>query len=199
MNKHSEVEAKFRANHVTVPEIWKYLGDLSARWPSLVWIEGFKAINGTDVYYRQGDSVMRHRYDSEAELSTLTVKQRKSADSIADRHEIDLPMADEVEPNDVVAFLRMTGWKEEFSIYKLSWIWHIRRGETLVTIALYDVIPGAIARDRFLEIEVEKSNDHDPETSLNILNEWIPRLQEALKLEAPLNQSLYEMYRQATT
>lgn len=205
MDKHSELEVKFETD-ITVADVTAWLMGEN--------VERYHKVDGFDTYYTQGNNVVRHRCDGTRKLSVLTVKQRKSSDSIQDRHEVDLPQDLSVTAADVKAFMKMTGWEPLFTIDKTSYIYHIKQGEAHICVALYDVWPvqpgfmvtggGRIPmtmrgeRRRFLEIEIEKDSDVSEETGQALLNQWTDSARgmfAAMRLEGPLNESLLEMYR----
>lgn len=204
-DKHSEVESKFRAPDISPADLLAYIA-LETN-PGEIRLERYKQVNGQDVYYTNGDDVVRHRFDGKRRTSTLTVKKRKSADSIADRQEVDLPIKEDVPSGDVEAFLKLSGWKPLFAIDKMSYIAHLscpkpesftKRYE--VCIALYDVMnlnehEAEAGWERFLEIEVEKDNDCTHEEALAYLKVWSDKLRADFELAEPLNQSLLELYR----
>lgn len=192
MDNHSEIEAKFRADKVTLKDFLAFMADHYG-------FKKYKVVSGVDTYYTRDDHVVRHRYDGDKSVSTLTVKKRKSASSISDRHEVDLPLRDDVQIRDVKAFLKLTGWEPLFSIEKTSYIAHVDRGAHVACLALYDVwdlqLPEhETGADRFLEVEIEKDSSCSPEVANSVLVEWIKVLREHLHLEAPLNESLFELY-----
>jgi len=194
MDKHCEIEAKFRADNIGVAEFLKYLTN-----NHVLQLQGYKVVAGTDTYYTQGDSVVRHRHDGRRDTSVFTVKRRKSTTSIKDRHEIDLPLDASVTIKDARAFLRMTGWVESFSIEKCSYIAHVKKDSHTACLALYDVWDMNLPEheqgsNRFLEVEIEKDSSCSPEQAEAILDTWIDDMREALDLNAPLNESLYEIY-----
>ncbi len=187
MDKHSEMEVKFRADGVTVE-------DVNAIF-DMVDVSSYKKVGGYDRYYTQGDNIVRHRCDGLKKTSILTVKSRKQAESITDRHEIDMPIGLNVPEEDVTAFLAMTGWKLDFEIYKMSYIWHLHSENYSVCIALYDVWPEkAVLGQRYLEVEIEKDSVCTDEQGLEYLAEWQEVFQFSLDLDNPLNKSLYELY-----
>jgi hypothetical protein len=197
----SEVEAKFRAPHLQIPEVWQFIADNCGRFQ----IERFKEVAGDDCYYRQGSRVLRHRYDGQRRVSILTVKERKSETSIADRHEIDLPIREDQSPETVRDFLLMTGWERLFAISKNSFIWHLRprygAGATgpLACLAVYDVLDQSLPEheagwDRYVEIEIEKDAGITHQTALTELGLWVQELRVFLNLGEPINQSLQEIY-----
>jgi len=192
MDNHSEIEAKFRADTVSLGD---FLGFMAVHYG----FKKYKVVSGTDVYHTRGEDVVRHRYDGEKALSTLTVKKRKSAESIADRHEVDLPLRDDVQVRDVKAFLKLTGWEPLFSIEKTSYIAHVQMGAHVACLALYDVWAlnapeHEQGSNRFLEVEIEKDSSCTPEEAERFLQQWIEEIRGEFNLGDPSNQSLFEIY-----
>lgn len=190
----SEIEVKFEAPGLSREDFMNFMTTNFYGG-----IREYKKVAGWDDYYVQGENVVRHRCDGRKKRSTLTVKRRKSEDSISDRHEVDLPVGDKVPASDVSAFLKMSGWKLLFTIEKESFIYlYELPSGTKVCVALYDVWRPGQHRDklsrRFLEIEIEKDSKIDIETARQILDDWTTVFKKKLKLAKPLNSSLYEMY-----
>lgn len=206
-DRRSEVEAKFDGTKVNVTDFVKYVADVSAS--GFAHLDKYKQVDGDDTYYQQGENFLRHRYDGQRRLSIFTVKQRKSAESISDRHEIDLPLDLEVDPDTAAAFLKMTGWKPVFTIHKMSYIAHMsvaqqfnaERGGYVACLALYDVCDARqpehdMGWERYLEVEIEKDSDGiTHENALIELGLWVKKLQAAFALGEPMNKSLFEIYR----
>lgn len=204
-DKRSEVEAKFDASNVGVTDFIKYVANVSES--GFAHLEKYKQVGGDDTYYQQGENFLRHRYDGQRRLSIFTVKQRKSTESISDRHEIDLPLALDVDPDTAAAFLKMTGWKPVFTIHKMSYIAHMSvhqqfnaiRGGYVACLALYDVCDANqpehdMGWERYLEVEIEKESEITHENALIELKLWVKKLQAAFSLGEPMNKSLFEIY-----
>lgn len=204
-DKLSEVEAKFDGSNINVTDFIKYVADVSQS--GFAHLEKYKQVDGDDTYYQQGENFLRHRYDGQRRLSIFTVKQRKSKESISDRHEIDLPLSLEVDPETAAAFLKMTGWKPVFTIHKMSYIAHMKvaqqfnaeRGGYVACLALYDVCDARqpehdMGWERYLEVEIEKDSDISHENALIELGLWVKKLRAAFSLGEPMNKSLFEIY-----
>jgi hypothetical protein len=196
MDRYSELELKFDAGDVPERTFLRVIADQFAGS-----VLRYKRVEGWDHYWRQGDSVVRHRCDGTRQTSVFTVKKRKSQGSLTDRHEVDLPLREDIKPEDAVRFLEMTGWRRWFSIDKCSYIFHIEDCYgALLCIALYDVTPidghGFLSGDtrRFLEIEIERESSCTPEIAKNRLDFYEEVLRKLFTLKGPLNQSLQEMF-----
>jgi hypothetical protein len=157
----------------------------------------FFEIEGIDIYYGQGKNVLRHRFDGQEGLNCLTVKKRKSKKSLRDRHEVDLKMENgPVSCADITAFLKLSGWKEMFRLRKKYWIVDIKNSSgAIVCLALYDVSSKGRKTKRFLEAEVERHSTIGPRGGLRELKKLEGMLRDIFKLDKPVNESLFEMYR----
>jgi len=192
MDRFSELEYKWDATGVPV--------DHFAAWAMNLSPFKYLRIKAPDFYWTQGENVIRHRHDSGA--GTLTVKGRKSSDSITDRVEIDLQFGPNVKGRDVPAFLKATGWKMQLWLAKDAHIfWFSPELGITITLALYDVnrVFGNLQTfpppsRRFLEVEIEKTSSIDEERAKNVLDSWRNALTNEFKLSQPLNLSLYEIY-----
>jgi len=154
-----------------------------------------------DVYYTQGDNVVRHRllWDGAGEL---TVKRRRSRKETTNREEIDLTFTDKVRASDVTAFLGATGWKRVLSLFKddvhIFWFDLPKGGQ--VNVAFYAVERlnyRTQKRDRrmqFIEVEVEKGSRYNEKESRAIFEEWRSAIDEAFPLGSPMTLSLFEIY-----
>lgn len=188
MDNFSEIEAKFRADHVTVTSLMALLPKFNGQ------IVSYKVVSGWDKYYYQGLNRVRHRCDGKKNISTLTCKVRKSKESIADRHEVDLPVHPDIDHKTVEAFLKLSGWKFGFEIRKNSYIWDIGCVKYEACVALYDVMKEGVDTRRFLEVEIDKKSRCEPDLAVLYLQDWVTFLQSNLGLSEPLNESLFELY-----
>lgn len=185
-DRHSELEKKFAADHVSEAAFQ-------------IWCSNHQPMNGRwgafpDVYYRNGDSVVRHRLLGKA--GELTTKQRKSATDITDRIEVDLTFGDGITHADVEAFLTLTGWQRELTLVKnFSRVFHFKHGGATVSVALYEVQrEGGADKRRFMEVEIEKGSDVTEERARDLLTTWAGCLAEDFDLDEPMTESLYELY-----
>ncbi len=172
---------------------------------AMVWLPKFKAFNymdvsGTDVYYRQGRNVVRHR-QGRGGAGQLTVKQRLSSDSISNRVEVDLNFAKSMRPQDITAFLGASGWRREVALFKRSHIWwFLGSSSHVITCALYYVqkrypLDGDSGGIRyFLEVEVEKESRIGIDRALAVLGDWHKRVLKILPRARLQDLSLYELY-----
>lgn len=207
MDKHSEVEIKFAADKVTLKDYHDFVASLTGEFikPNGVCrIDRYKAVGGKDTYFILAGQPLRFREGGDKE-SELTYKQRKSAASIADRVEINLPFKKGVGGFDVRALLGFLGAEEDFEIEKISYIYHLTgqtktttvegHGQYTAVLALYDVTDEDGKTRRFLEVEIDaESSLCTPEVGLRVLDRWRKLIQNRLKVKGPLNQSLYEIY-----
>jgi adenylate cyclase class IV len=184
----SEVEAKFDADHLIPEALFSALKGYN--------IISYKKVAGWDRYYRRGEYLQRHRCDGTRRTSELTVKSRKSNDSIEDRHEVDLPIREDVPDNRVTAFIKATGWELDLELDKVSYIFHVQGAGHIACIALYDVelLGHSVTRRRFLEVEIDKSSACEHREAAGHLAYWKRQLTYHLSVESPLNESLYEIF-----
>lgn len=188
IHEHNEIEAKLDATGVNVDEF--------RRWASDKLPERYLKITSPDVYYRQGDNVVRHRQHPDGKHE-LTVKLRKSEKSTRDRLEIDLKFAQGISVIDVHTFLVNTGWQEEFNLTKTAHIFWFQEGGTHLTVVIYDVWRPYKEREfrRFIEVEAEKGSAVTVEHAKKRVNAWVKEIQAKFKLKGEaLNDSLYEIY-----
>lgn len=189
-DKHTELEYKVEADEV----------DNSAfiKWVMTKEPTRYEHIYGPDLYYHQGDHVIRHRWSGGP--GELTVKRRKSADNTFDREEIDLHFADDTNLNDITSFLQATGWKREFTIFKDAHIFWFERNGITISVVIYEAgrlheqSGDVIERAKFIEVEVEKGSNISNEHSQSILDEWLTMIRNRFPIGKPVNFSLYELY-----
>jgi hypothetical protein len=166
-----------------------------------VHLERVKIIQGKDTFYRKENDVVRYRCDGQERISFLTVKKRKSASSILDRIEVDVPLKEGTPPETVEAFFEVSGWTKEFSINKDYHFFNVdgvsdSGAHYKACIAMYDVWGKSSSnKKRFLEVEIERESDCSSYEAVKILNEWLVNIKKSLLPDAkPLNLSLYEFY-----
>jgi adenylate cyclase class IV len=191
VNKHSELELKWNADAIN--------GRKFAAWMMENFVvKSAELFDGTDYYFRRGTSVVRYRVDHGSTTQELTTKQRKSADSIRDRVEVNIPLDKKVAQADVWALMDTLGFESEVALRKNSHVFHVPSRPLNVVVALYDVkIVGrdtAIPKHTFLEVEVESNAAVDQSVAEATLDRFAEALTEEFGLATPLNESLYEMY-----
>lgn len=207
MDKYSEVEVKFAADHVTPEHMQGFVDEQPLEYN----VDNYRYALGTDVFYRLGTGALRFRKDSVRVLrhmnadgtarldqshvtSCLTVKQRKSDDHIIDRREVDLWVGPQDEA-DVTAMVDLLGGNKLFSIKKEYHVWMLRKGGFHVCLALYDVsYPDGKDKRRFLEVEIEKDSKCSGFDGGIELRKWELAVKAAMAVGEPINQSLFEMY-----
>lgn len=195
MNRYSELEIKLAADGLEPAGFIDFILKSKAN------VETLQMISGTDTFYRKGKEVIRHRCDGKEKRSVLTVKKRKSKNSLVDRHEVDLPVKMDVPPEDVAAFLELAGWKEEYTIRKEYYIFHIAENNHRSCVALYDVwkvdgVKVVSKKYRFLEVEIERDSECSTRTGESLLTEWLTNINAAILPDSkPLNISLYELFK----
>ncbi len=156
-----------------------------------------------DIYYVQGKNVVRHRWSGGA--GELTTKRRKSTASITDRAEVDLKFGPDHSVKDVTEFLRISGWKRLFTLFKdQCHVFFFEEKDAKVTLAYYGVerlnerTQKCEGLRHFVEVEIEKGSKLSDRDAMALLQKWRTRLEKTLCLGAPLKQSLFEIYSNRT-
>lgn len=203
MDKFSEIEAKLSAEGVEPHQLLAFASEIKTNpvlKPYGYGISGAIIVSGYDVYYGQGESVLRVRCDGENGGASicLTTKTRKSQKSLLDRNEVDIWLRKGTEPEDIETFLERTGWQELFTIQKQYWVFHLRSSsgpENIICLALYDTYQDdPNTAKRFLEVEVERDSPCTSAQGRAILKKWISSVRARFGLAEPLNKSLFELY-----
>ncbi len=156
-----------------------------------------------DIYYVQGKNVVRHRWSGGP--GEVTTKRRKSSTSITDRAEVDLKFDPKHSVKDVTEFLRISGWKRLFTLFKdQCHVFFFEEKDARVTLAYYGVerlnerTQKCEGLRHFVEVEVEKGAKLSDRDAMALLLKWRTRLEKALGLADPLKQSLFEIYSNRT-
>lgn len=190
-DKYSELEYKFDAKDVNEDDF-------------LRWSIGRSPVKYTtsscpDVYYEQNGNIIRHRWSSEA--GQLTVKQRKSLKSIANRVEVDLDFALGTTILDVTKFLLASGWKRILTIFKDKvHVFWFEEDNASITLSLYTVKKLNEKTQKceepkcFMEVEIEKGSNLTDEAAAVLLEKWKGQLQAMFVLDKPMNLSLFELF-----
>lgn len=202
ISQHDEIEAKMEADNVSLASFYDYMFGKVGPEPQGCWeLDRYEVITGPDHYYERDGAVVRHRQDRKDGSHELTVKRRKSTTSTRDREEIDLHFASKTAPESVTAFLRATGYKHVFTLTKKAYIFWVKMSPALhATVVMYDVWkttpydPAWAAPRRFVEIEAEKGSDVTPDTAKRHVRVAVEAMQRQLKVSAPVNESLYEIF-----
>lgn len=193
-DKYSELEAKFAADDVNE--------DQFLTWGILRKPVKYTSSSCPDVYYVNNNSdVVRHRWSDNGSGGQLTVKQRKSLKSIANRVEIDLEFAVGTQIEDVTKFLVTSGFKKTVVVYKEKChvFWYEEDGANL-TLSLYAVrqlnekTKKCGPSHHFVEVEVEKNSNISNESAIVLLEKWKNELMHVFELAKPTNLSLYELF-----
>lgn len=193
MEQNLEIEIKLKADGLSETDFLSWV--VAAE--SNVKVESVSVISGTDRFWRKNDDVVRHRCDGPEQHSVLTVKKRKSAESLVNRFEVDLPIQLGTAPETVDGFLRLAGYKHEFGIFKNYWVVKAKGPDYHTCIALYDVWGKTYStKKRFLEVEIERASGCDSVRAEEILKEWQASIDRysLLPNSTPVNQSLYEIF-----
>lgn len=196
--KHCEIESKFDATHITWEEFESFINEALpyfAVQKKPLLLKHKQVFYGCDDYYTLAHSVVRHRWGGST--NQLTVKLRKSKKSILNRVETDLNMSRKTSVNTVSEFLKNSGYSKAFCLKKKAVILWLEDKEGIsYTIALYEVFPVNKPKDkkRFLEIEVEKTNDISEDKAMTCLAGVSTTFTKSFKLKKPLQKSLYEIF-----
>lgn len=190
-DKYSELEYKFDAVDVSEVDFLKWA---IQRFP-------VKYTNSScpDVYYSQLDNIIRHRWSEGA--GQLTVKQRKSLKSIANRVEVDLSFADNMEIADVTKFILASGFKRILTIFKeMVHVFWFEEDNASITLSLYTVKKLNEKTQKceepmsFMEVEIEKGSNLTDEAAAVLLEKWKKELTAIFSLDKPMNLSLLELF-----
>lgn len=188
----TELEYKFEANHVERERFLKIMKDLAP--------DRFESPKVRDTYWKIPKSdrgnVLRHR-EVENAYHELTVKERKSQDSLRERIEVNLNFLSQTTPKVVQEFLETSGYVKVVVLDKPECdVFVFKEVDCEVEVCLYTT--GRAAPDgtlwdvrQFLEVEVR-----DPETlqATDKLDTWKQFVQEVFHVGEPVNQSLFETY-----
>jgi len=188
--RHTELEVKFAADHVDWSEFREKMAGSNPC--------SFESFAHDDVFYKRGDNIVRHRIKGDG-AGEMTVKHRKSEDSLLDRVEINLRFSTKVTTEDVDAFLLATGYERLFTLRKVMVdVFDFRRDNFKIEAAMYDVARvdtyGLSGQRRFLELEIKPGPDMSQDSAKEMLGHWSNWAIYHLELSAPLNLSLFENY-----
>ena len=188
--RHTELEVKFDAEHVD----WSWFREKMAGSNPC----SFESFAHDDRFWKRGANVVRHRLKDEG-AGELTVKQRKSGDSLLDRLEINLTFSSRVTNGDVEAFLAATGYERLFTLRKtMVDVFDFKRDKFKVEAALYSVgrqdLYGISGERRFLELEIKPGPEMNQDAAKKMLGHWSAWAQKEFALDPPLNLSLFEYY-----
>lgn len=186
VNKFRELEIKLR-----VPVLGMETAFIE--WMSTVGASQYVRVTGQDVYWEKAGSVIRHRLNG-ATGGEITVKNRTSENSTVDRVEIDLFLSKETAPEDVSAFMTLSGYQPAVAITKTSHIFTVSQDDCEITVVYYEVTDdlGSFPKTAYVEVEINKDADVKVSTATRILREWQDRLTER-GLE-PVEGSLWEIF-----
>lgn len=162
-------------------------------------------ITGVDRFYTLNNKAFRIREDTWDEPMTygqgtfkksgytITVKERTSKDSLTHRKEVDLSVSHNENPEE---FFKMLGAVPHYSIVKSYHVWRQDiSGVPEMLVATYQVSkPDGSDKRWFLEVEVEKHGKFTLRERLSALAVFCSDLEMAMKLDKPVNLSLYELY-----
>lgn len=148
-----------------------------------------KYVVSCDDYYsinREGYSEDFIRYRKGSGMKELTLKSKRDGNLV--RKEINLKMTDN-DDSDVVEFLKLSGYKKLFSVFKESWIWTWEHGE----ISYYTLSDGRSV------IEIEATDYDSVDEGKGILKKYAEALglrRDEEWLYAREKRSLFEIFSQ---
>jgi adenylate cyclase class IV len=153
-------------------------------------------VEGYDQFYRRGEDIARLRLCPDDPFQ-LTIKKRKSLQSIRDRKEVDLEVGRDAAL--VHDFLELDGYTTDIKIFKKAHIFWIKQGKGEVVVSYYTAqkdIDGTLSEPKaYVEIEVAKGSQIEVDTGKGWLKRWLDEINEEFKAELiPLNQSLFELF-----
>ena len=189
MNEFSELEVKLAADKVDPNKFKNFIQGME--------VERFLRVTGPDSYHERDGDVVRYRYDPKEKRSEITVKKRRTENSIRDRLEINLLLDPKMQPKDVDAFLENIGFKKCFTVVKEANIYWVKLTPNLTaSFVLYTTWLDDKPKETksFIEIECESESNVTTETAKRHLRTWTLALQDRFNLGEPLNESLYEIY-----
>lgn len=192
MDKHTELELKFDASGIS--------RDQFINWGMAFLPVSYERVKGPDIYWRQGNNTVRHRWSGGA--GEMTVKSRRSTHSTTNRLEIDLRFASDTTSMDVEAFLLASGWKQEFVLFKECDIFRFLDFEDGCGVDVVYYTVGKLKEDKlidkrsFIEIEIEKGSDLNSTRCHQVLEGWASAARDSFgsRLLKPMNKSLYEIF-----
>lgn len=158
--KNTEIEYKFWANKLTKEEFHDMVQSVQGGRAEPVYVVS------CDDYYsleRDGCSSDFIRYRKGGGIKELTLKSKRDGNLV--RKEINLIMSDN-DDSDVVEFLKLSGYKKLFSIFKEAWIWEWEYGD----ISFYTLSDGRSV------IEIEATKYESIKEGKDILKKYAEKL-----------------------
>jgi adenylate cyclase class IV len=186
IHKHTELEIKLDASDITEEQFlpWAF-----AKGPTQ-----FLSVSGPDCFYRQGENIVRVRIPPDGPIQ-LTVKKRRSQQSIKDRLEVELEVRKNSSLEDVDVFLTSLGFEKDLYLEKQAHIFWFKSGKQDVVVSYYIAKCNNEAR-AFIECEVSKGSEVTLDTGKRYLKKWTDDINESFSKDLqPLNQSLYEFFK----
>jgi adenylate cyclase class IV len=125
----------------------------------------------------------------------LTVKKRRSQQSIKDRLEVELEIRKNSTFEDVDVFLTSLGFERDLHLEKHAHIFWFESGKQKM-VASYYVATCNNESQAFIEFEVEKESEVTLDTGKRYLKRWTDDINASFNKELqPLNKSLYEYFK----
>lgn len=163
--KHKEIETKWEADEVSRQQ---FLTKIKRHIKVNKFKYRYLFAGGYDYYYSNKEGrAPRHRIGSTT--NELTVKARLTDKSITVRKEVNIPLAADATPFDVLAFFELIGFKRVLPIYKTCDIFFIKDGKASVDVVWYKVTHAHKAPDFYVEVEIGGLNTRK---SKKLLKRW---------------------------
>lgn len=195
MNEHFEIELKYAADHVYWDVFEAQVGAYLRKKYKKAEIK-CRCIGGAlDTFYSVQNVPVRFRRKEGGKDGELTIKARHAADSTVSRDEIDLFLSPP-DKKSVDAFLGKLGGKELFTLTKDYCLFEVKTDKLDLDIVLYHAYNDKLSR-HFIEVEVGKKSKISTEKAMVLVGKLGRDMAKMFKLQAPLNQSLFEIFSEA--
>lgn len=186
----SEIELKFKGDHIDFADFTKFFTNRETT-------HRLEKFSGFDDYYRNSSNVViRHRWNSDKNISELAIKLRKSHDSITNRIEQEISLDRHLtSPDSLNDFLGLMDFKQNLSLFKNATIAWLNYGDKEFTVSLYSVKDIKTKQKKtFFEVEIEKGHNLSEIEAEALLKEFTSTIKSHFKLTRPLGLSLYEIF-----
>ena len=185
-----EIEFKFKGDHIDFDDFVRFFTNQETT-------HRIDRFSGYDDYFRNSSNVViRHRWNSEKNISELAIKLRKSSTSITNRVEQEISLDRHLtSPDALKDFLDLMDFKQNLSLYKDATIAWLNYGDKEFTVSLYTVKDvNSKKKKTFFEVEIEKGHNLSELEAEILLKEFTSTIKSHFKLTRPLGLSLYEIF-----
>lgn len=175
--RHKEIEFKYWAEDLSKEDFLSRINN-SSLIPEVP--EVFYVVSCDDYYIKNcEDHADFIRFRKGGGIYELTVKVKEKENVV--RKEININVSGN-DDSSVVEFLKLSGYKKEFQVYKEAWIWHFKDCD----VSYYTLSDGRSV------VELEAVNPETIEDGVAIISFWEDALNlKSLRKEA---RSLYEIF-----